>query len=136
MDCGKQKIYILRLLRREPLQAKIQAEILGDNIKKIQDKHRVVKRAFYSIFFFCIACISECRNSAQVPFSAKQQSTFDCDRNVMNFVTAAQTKPGPHESTQPRVVPLLCLLKESRFLPERMLSLWQVDFLTRNKKIN
>ena len=100
------------MLRRESLQEKIQAEKLGDNIKKIQDKHRVVKRAFYSIFFFCIACISECRNSAQVSFSAKQQSTFHCDRNVMNFVTAAPTRPGPHESTQPRVVPLLCLFNE------------------------
>ena len=132
----KKKKNIIRLLRRECLQEKIQAEKLGDNIKKIQDKHRVVKRAFYSIFFFCIACISECRNSAQVPFSAKQQTTFHCDRNDMNFVTAAPTRPGPHESTQPRVVPLMCLMKESKFLRERMLSLWQVDLLTRNKKIN
>ena len=30
----------------------------------------------------------------------------------MNFVTAAPTRPGPHESTQPRVVPLLCLFNE------------------------
>ena len=76
--------YILRALRRES-RKKIQAGKLRGNIKKIQDKHRAVKRAFCSIF----STLLECRNSAPLPFLAKQQITFDFDRNVMNFVTSA-----------------------------------------------
>ena len=76
-------------MRRKFLQEKYKPEKLRDNTRKVQDKHRVLKRAFNSIISALLESVNvETALNCRFRQSNKAHVT-GLHKNIMNVVTAA-----------------------------------------------